>query len=419
MKLTGYVFATALAMTTALTAAHAVEPVGSDAFNTHFDKIDLANLTADNFYDTIVPLAQAEGTVVFFDFTNSFEPLFREQLIPAFESKYGITIDYQRGDRDAAAQQLIATDNAGQPAPFDVMFVASGMIFPLTQANVISNLPLNALLPNGTRLDPEIATVVDGFNHGGVFVPFHRNQTALVYVEDHFPDGNVPDTAAELLDWAKANSGHLAVTSPARGGSGDGFMQSLMMELITDPACTEALGNYQIDAEAAKAYVESDCAAPVWNYYKELVPLVEVTAGNSDTLNLITNGVAWIGTGWEDMAFDFVNRGLLPPTTRLTLMEHGQVGGGDGYFVPTRAPHPAAALLLMDFFVSAEMQTVKLSLNGSRTANIDVVSEGQIDADRVKYLLPDAIYAERRRSNLPRPIVEAGKVYFQDNILRN
>ena len=191
--------------------------------------------------------------------------------------------------------------------------------------------------------------VVDGFNHGGVFVPFHRNQTVLVYVEDHFPDGNVPDTAAELLDWAKANPGHLAVTSPARGGSGDGFMQSLMMELITDPACTEALGNYQIDAEAAKAYVESDCAAPVWNYYKELVPLVEVTAGNSDTLNLITNGVAWIGTGWEDMAFDFVNRGLLPPTTRLTLMEHGQVGGGDGYFVPTRAPHrcraPADGLL--------------------------------------------------------------------------
>ena len=89
MKLTGYVFATALAMTTALTAAYAVEPVGSDAFNTHFGKIDLANLTADNFYDTIVPLAQAEGTVVFFDFTNSFEPLFREQLIPASKANTG------------------------------------------------------------------------------------------------------------------------------------------------------------------------------------------------------------------------------------------------------------------------------------------------------------------------------------------
>jgi putative spermidine/putrescine transport system substrate-binding protein len=417
MKLTRYLLIGALLMTTSLTT-QAVEPIGDAAFNVESGGIDFAALTPANFYDVIVPMAEQEGTVIFFDFSNSFEPLFREHLIPAFEAKYKVKVDYQRGDRDAAAQQLIATNNAGQPAPFDVMFTSSGNVFPLVQVKVMANVPMSALLPNATRLDPQIANVTDGFDHGGRYLPFHRNQTALVYVEGQFADGNVPDDAASLLEWAKANPGHFAVTSPARGGSGDGFMQSLMMELITDPACTGPLGDYGIDEAAATAFVGSDCVKPVWDYYRDLISVAEVTAGNSDTLNLVTNGVAWIGTAWEDMTFDFVNRGLLPPTTRLTLMEHGQVGGGDGYFMPPRTAHPAAAMLLMDFLVSAEMQTVKLALNGSRTANLDVVTEGQIPAEKVPYLVADDIYAARKATNLPRAIVEAGKVYFQDNILR-
>jgi ABC-type uncharacterized transport system YnjBCD substrate-binding protein len=410
-------FASALLMAIAL-PAQAVEPVGAEQFNVASD-IDFSSLTAENFYDVIVPLAQQEGTVIFFDFTNSFEPLFLEHLIPAFEQEYGITVDYQRGDRDAAQQQLIATQNAGQPAPFDVMFVSGGAVFSLVQADAIANLPLHELLPNATRMDPELATVTGGFDHGGRYVPFHRNQTALVYNSDLFAGGEVPDDAASLLAWAQANPGAFAVTSPVRGGSGDGFMQSLMLELVEGEECRQTMLDYSIDAEGATAFVESDCAAPVWDYYSELLPVVEVTAGNSDTLNLMANGVASIGTGWEDMSYDFVNRGLLPPSTRLTLMEKGQVGGGDGYFMTPRAPHPAAALLLMDFFAGKEMQAVKLSVNGSRTANLDVDAEGQIPADKVQYLIPDDIFAERKVPNLPRPVIDAGKVYFEDNVLRD
>lgn len=89
------------------TTAFAVEPVGSDKFNTE-PGFDLGALTADNFYDVIVPLAKKEGTLTFYDFTDSFGPLFNDHLIPEFEAKYGIKVEYVRGEGDTANQQLIA-----------------------------------------------------------------------------------------------------------------------------------------------------------------------------------------------------------------------------------------------------------------------------------------------------------------------
>lgn len=110
----------ALLMTT---TAFAVEPIGADKFNTD-PGFDLTTLSADNFYDVIVPLAKKEGSVTLYDFTDSFGPLFNDHLIPEFEAKYGITVNYVRGEGAAANQQLIAAHQAGAKAPADAYFVS-------------------------------------------------------------------------------------------------------------------------------------------------------------------------------------------------------------------------------------------------------------------------------------------------------
>src|ERR1044072_8075105 len=81
--------AVALAMTF---PAMAIESVDGSPISVE-SKIDFAALNQQNFYDVIVPLAKAEGTVVFFDFSNSFEKIFRDELLPAFEKKYGVKVD--------------------------------------------------------------------------------------------------------------------------------------------------------------------------------------------------------------------------------------------------------------------------------------------------------------------------------------
>lgn len=399
------------------TTAFAVEPVGSDTFNTE-PGFDLGTLTADNFYDVIVPLAKKEGTLTFYDFTDSFGPLFNDRLIPAFEAEYGIKVEYIRGEGAAANQQLIAAHKSGAPAPADAYFVSSGGLPLLSSEGVIANLPLNTLLPNGAALNVDIATNTGGIEHGGVFVPFHRNQTDIIYDTRVVDAASVPTSFDALLAWAKANPGKFIVTSPTGGGSGSGFMQSLAFAKVTGDDCRAAFTNWTITEEEATAYAASACMTPVWDYYTELLPVVELTNGNADTLNLVANGAGAVGTAWEDMAYDFIGRGLLPPTVRQQLLEEGQVGGGDGLFFPVGASHPASGLLMLDFLISKDIQLTKLSVNGSRSARTDIDPAQTFTPEQVARLIPTDQYASRAIIGMPSKLVSQMSAHFTANLLR-
>ncbi len=399
------------------TTAYAVEPVGADSFNTD-PGFDLAALNADNFYDVIVPLAKEEGTLTFYDFTDSFGPLFSERLLPRFEEQYGITVEYVRGEGAAANQQLIAAKNAGAKAPADAYFVSSGALPLLLREGVVANVPLNQLLPSGAGINPDIATTTSGIVHGGAFLPFHRNQTDIVYDTRVVPADSVPTNLDALLDWAKANPGQFIVTSPAGGGSGNGFMQAVAFAKVTDESCRATFTQWDIDEAGADAFAASECMTPVWDYYRELLPVVELTNGNSDTLNLIANGAGAIGTAWEDMVYDFTGRGLLPPTVRQQLLEEGQVGGGDGLFFPVNGNSPAAGLLMLDFLMSHDVQLEKLQVNGSRSARTDIDPAASFTPEQVARLIPTEQYATRAIERMPAILNNQLTAYFVANVLR-
>lgn len=399
------------------TVVFAAEPVGADKFNTKPD-FDLSALTADNFYDTIVPLAKKEGTLTFYDFSDSFGPLFNNHLLPEFEKKYGLKVEYVRGEGDASAQQLIAARNSGAKSPADVYFVSSGKLGLLRNSQVIANVPLHTTLPNGLALDRTIATVTGGIEHGGTYLPFHRNQTSMIYNTRMMEEDAVPSNLDKLLEWAKENPGKLIITSPAGGGSGSGFMQAIALAKVKSEDCRVTFSNFEITKEDADKFAASECATPVWDYYKELLPVVEVTNGNSDTLNLIANGGGVMGTAWEDMAYDFSGRGLLPPTVRQFILEEGQVGGGDGMFLPINGTSPASGLLLLDFLASKDAHLKKLQLNGSRSARSDIDPAGSFTPEQVARLIPSNQFASRAKESMPAVLTEALKGYFIANVLR-
>lgn len=404
----------ALLMTT---TAFAVEPIGSDKFNTD-PGFDLTTVNADNFHDVIVPLAKKEGAVTLYDFTDSFGPLFNDHLIPEFEAKYGIKVTYVRGEGAAANQQLIAAHQAGAKAPADAYFVSSGGIPLLMGAGVIANVPLNQLLASGPGINEKIATVTSGIEHGGAFLPFHRNQTDIVFDTRVIPAESAPTDLDTLAAWAKANPGKFIVTSPSGGGSGNGFMQAIAFAKITGDDCRTIFTKWDVTKEEADAYAASDCTKPLWDYYKDLLPSVEVTNGNSDTLNLIATGAGAVGTAWEDMVYDFTGRGLLPPTVRQTLLSEGMVGGGDGLFFPVNGEHPAAGLLMLDFLMSKDVQLEKLSINGSRSALTDIDPAATFTPEQVARLIPTDQFATRAMERMP-AILNTGLVdYFTANVLR-
>lgn len=399
------------------TAAYAAEPVGADKFNIQ-PGFDLSKLTADNFYDVIVPLAKKEGSVTFFDFTDSFGPLFTNHLIPEFEAKYGIKVNYVRGDGSAAIQQLISAHNSGAKSPADAYFISSGNLGTVMKGGAVANIGLNVVLPNGAGLDPVIATTTGGIQHGGAYLPFHRNQTAIIYDSRTLAADKVPADLDALLAWATANPGKFIMTSPTGGGSGSGFLQSVAYAKVTGDACRATLVNYSITEEQAKAFAASDCMKPAWDYYRKLLPVAEVTKGNSDTLTLIGNGAGSIGTAWEDMSYDFIGRGLLPPTSRLELLTSGQVGGGDGMFLPADGEHPAAGMLLLDYLMSHDFQLEKLQLNGSRSARTDIDPAASFKPEEVARLIPTDQFASRVLQNMPATLNTALSSYAVANLLR-
>lgn len=395
--------------------ALAAEPVGAPSFNVT-TTIDLKALTPATFVDTLTPKAKAEGEIVFYDFTESFGPLFNEHLIPRFEKKYGLKVKHvQAGPQ--AVQQLVAAKEAGQPSPADVYFIGNGNIRTAYEAGIIANLPLNTLLPSAQDLDQLAATVARGYKHGGIVVPFHRNITAIGFDTRFVKLGGEPKTFADLMAYAKANPGKVAFTNPARGGSGQGILESAILAFATEP-CKARLYDFSVTPDEAKAWAESDCMTPVIDWFKAIRPSVEITNGNTDTLTLIANGQAHVGTVWEDQTYDFSKRGLVPPTVRVRLLENGQVGDGDGLMIPAGTTKLAGALLFTDFLVSDEAQLLKLELNGSRSARTKLDVAAAIRPEMLEKLIPAEQYATLARPRIVATISSAATARFVAAILQ-
>jgi len=170
--------------------------------------------------------------------------------------------------------------------------------------------------------------------------------------------------------------------------------------------------------EQAVEWAAGDCLDPVMAYFDTLEEFVEITNGNTDTLNLIANGVATIGTVWEDQTFDFIGRGLLPATVRTTLLETGQVGDGDGIMIAAGTDNLAASLLWVNFLLSDEAQIIKVGLNGSRSARTDLDLSAAIDTDMADRLIPTAVFQDRSRARIAGVVSSAATDRFVVDILQ-
>ena len=400
----------------AIGPAAAIEPVGSAEFNIK-TAIDLKALTPANFYDVLVPAAKQEGEIVFYDFGESEKDLFAE-IIRRFEEEHpGVTIDYHQVDGEQAVQQLIAAKQAGQPSPVDIFWMPNGQVRVANEAGVIANLPLNTMLPGAPDVAENPATVSRGYVHGGVVAPFHRNQTAIGFDTRAIPLGSEPKTFPELLAYAKANPMKVAITNPTKGGSGSGFLETAILAM--SPAdCQTRLYDYTLTPEEAEAWAAGPCMDAVIAYFKELKPYVEFTNGNSDTLNLMANGQVAVATVWEDMVFDFIGRGLLPPDIKSRLLTEGEVGDGDGAMIPSGAEKLAGALLFMDYLMSDEIQLYKLSVNGSRSARTGLDIASALAPEVVARLVPQDQYAAYAKPRIVGTVTDAASARFVNEILQ-
>jgi putative spermidine/putrescine transport system substrate-binding protein len=391
--------------------AWAVNPVGGGSYNVQ-SRIDLRGLTRANFDAVVTPVAKTETNVVFYDFADTLCELLAKEVADWSKST-GIGVKHVCVDGDVATQQLIAEKQAGKPASADVFFLPNNNVRLMTGAGLVANLPLVDLLPNARDVDASVARESRGYLHGGTALPFHRNQTSLAYNSQFVP--TPPETLDALAEFAKGHSGKVAITTPGRGGSGSGFLESVLLALA--PQCKKDLYTYGI-SDAQAAAIAARCMPPVLAYFQRIKPNVMFTNGNEASVQAVANNTAYIATVWEDDLYTLASKGLVPPSIHPVLLKTGQVGDGDGMIILSTTSKLEASLLLADFLMGDKVQIDKLEQTGSRTARIALKTRGQIPAKMAPFLLPDAIYHERTETRINGVVSDAAVKIFVQQILR-
>jgi ABC-type uncharacterized transport system YnjBCD substrate-binding protein len=390
--------------------AWAINPVGSGSFNVQ-SRIELRGLTRANFYQVLTPVAKGQS-VVFYDFADTLCELLAKEVGDWSQSS-GVGVKHVCVDGDAATQQLIAEHQAGKPPSADVFFLPNNNVRLMTGAGLVANIALVDLLPNARDVDPSIARESRGYLHGGTALPFHRNQTVLAYNSQFV--SKPPDTFAALYDFARSHSGKVAITTPNRGGSGSGFLESALLALA--PQCNKDLYSYNLSDAQAQA-IAVKCMPPVLDFFKKLKPYVTFTNGNEASVQALANNTAYVATVWEDDLYTLASKGLVPPSVHPNMLASGEVGDGDAMIVVAGTQKLEASLLLADFLMGDKVQIDKLEQTGSRTARIALKTRGHIPTNMAPFLLPDAMYHERTRTRINGVVSNAAVAIFVKQILQ-
>lgn len=331
--------------------------------------LSLRTLDRQHFYEVVVPLAKAEGTLTLYNFPASFPPFWKRIVIPRFEAKYGIKVAFYNVRPDVADQQLLAFRALRRVPPADVYFAPGSHVGFYRNESLAARLDLARILPEAAAYPAELFARLDSAER---FAPFHMNQTALAYDSARIALDALPHELDGLLAWARAHPGQFAFTSPKNGGSGEGLLLAAAHRWMSAD-CRQRLDASWRDTDEARRWIDTGgCLTQTWRYLSALASVSVMTNGNADTQNLIANHAAVIGTAWEDMAYTFSRLKLIPPTVRLAVPAPGMPGSSDLLFVVAGARHPAAALLLIDFALSLPIQQWKLDQMASRSGRRDL-----------------------------------------------
>lgn len=318
----------------------------------------------------LIDAAKAEGSVTFAVWHD--ESLWKE-IGTGFEEKYGIKVSIAMGEKQALTSKVIA-EKQGKKGSIDVMKVGGEDTKTTIDAKVFMGPTLKSVKGN-ELLDPGLSVRQEGVEHEGYLVPLHRNQTGLLYNPDKVK--NPPQTWEELSKWIDENPKQFGFCDPSKGGSGQAFVFTAINNL------TGGLDKYYGD----EGVDEADVADwdKVWSWFNERKDKVTITTSNKDSLSRLNQGELSLVVAWDDQATSTIKSGELFKNAKLYIPEMGLPGGGDSAGILANAPHPAAALLFLNYMVEADTQAKLNEVLNTYPSRTDVaVVNSLINSDEFK-----------------------------------
>lgn len=190
-------------------------------------------------------------------------------------------------------------------------------------------------------------------------IQYRGSQVLLAYDTTKLSPDKAPKTWADLIAWIKANPGQFIYNRPDKGGSGGNFVRRAIYEANGKDPSVFKVDNYTADKGGAML-------DKAWAILKDLAPSLmdqgAYTSGNTQSLQLLGQGAVTMIPAWSDQSLSAIKSGALPDTTGLVqLSDLGFPGGFTNSTVPTNGVNKDAALKLLDFILTPEIQSAVLT----------------------------------------------------------
>lgn len=311
-------------------------------------------------WDQIVAAAQADKDkgVVFYSWWG--EEFWRDAG-KEFEARYGIPVKVIIADRAANISKVVAEASQAE-GTIDVLHTGGVEIKSLLDANALYG-PLKGVIPDSDKIDPTLFTIQEGFVHNGVLVPVYRNQVGLLYDPEKVP--NPPQTWAEFIAWLDANPGQFAFNDPSKGGSGQAFVQTALLNVLGEDGKKYA-GATEMDPANTADWTK------VWDWFNANEDKFVITASNNDSIDRLNQGEVSMAAAWDDDTAVNLAKGALFKRAKLYVPTMGLPGGGDTLGIPANAPNKAGALLFINYLTAVETQKKLNATLGSYVSRTDI-----------------------------------------------
>ncbi|MBB4008664.1 extracellular solute-binding protein [Allorhizobium taibaishanense] len=211
-------------------------------------------------------------------------------------------------------------------------------------------------------------------------LPYRGSQVLLAYDSTKLDPKNAPKTWEQLTAWIKANPGQFIYNRPDKGGSGGNFVRRAIHEANGRDPNRFTVSNYT--AEMAEKTLP-----PSWKILSDLAPSLyqkgAYTSGNTQSIQLLAQGVVTMVPVWSDQALQAIAQGVLPDTIKLVqLTDLALCGDFARLTILSNGANKDAALKLADVLLSDEIQSKVITEMGGFPG----VSWDHIPADlRQKY----------------------------------
>lgn len=325
----------------------------------------------DMDWNQIEAAAKAEGSLNVYSFANED---WLKAMAAEFEAKYGIPVTVVIGDEDANLQKALAEKDRAE-GTIDVYWLGGGHIVQnLIKGDMLYG-PIAQKIPGTDQIKADYLKFQEGVPVDGYAVPINDDHTGLVYNPERV--SNPPQTWAEIVAFINDNPQQFAFNDPSRGGSGQGFVQAAIVNILGGQ--DKYMGDLDLDPAKVADW------SKVWEWFNAIQDNVVISGGNRDSLDRLNQGEVSMAAAWESDTIVGRKEGTLPKGSVFYIPAFGMPGGADSLGILKNSPHKAAGLLFIAYVFQPDQQKKLYELQGSLSARLDVVpADAQVGMEEIE-----------------------------------